>query len=286
MEYVRFGKTNAKVSRVGFGGAPAGLRNYLHAFDPAVKKDRIPIIKAIHKAMELGINYFDTAPAYGDGEGEKIFGEALQGVEPEKIFLATKISVGDRDHVRSSMEASLRGLKRESIDLIQIHGMSYSDEETELILRVGGMLDEMVRLKEEGLVKFIGFTSEDQNSAVYRFIRSGRFDMIQVCYNLMFQHPYDPVRKSGSLFEAEKWDMGIATMRPTTSMIFEKWIQKVNPDNTFDYTGALIQFVLSNPLIDVVLIGMRSPERVVKNIEICIDTSGRIDIGDLHHRFV
>jgi hypothetical protein len=94
------------------------------------------------------------------------------------------------------------------------------------------------------------------------------------------------VRKSGSLFEAEKWDMGIATMRPTTSMIFRKWIEKVNPDNTFDYTGALIQFVLSNPLIDVVLIGMRTPERVVKNIEIFNDTSGRIDIGDLHHRFV
>ena len=70
------------------------------------------------------------------------------------------------------------------------------------------MLDEMVRLKEQGLVKFIGFTSEDQNPAVYRFIRSGRFDVIQVCYNLMFQHPYDPVRKSGSLFEAEKWGHG------------------------------------------------------------------------------
>jgi predicted aldo/keto reductase-like oxidoreductase len=286
MDYVRFGKTNVQVSRIGFGGAPAGLKNYLHAFDPAKEGDKKGIIEAIHKAIELGINYFDTAPAYGDGQGEEIFGDALQGVEPEKIFLATKISVGDKDDVRGSMEASLKRLRRDSIDLIQIHGTSFSDEEVKFILRDGGMLDEIYRLKEEGLVKFIGFTSEDQNPAVYRFIQSGRFDMMQICYNLIFQHPYDPVRKSGSLYEAKKVDMGIATMRPATSMIFRKWIEKVNPDNTFDYTGALIQFVLSNPLIEVVIIGMRSVKRVVQNIEIYNNTSGRIDIGELHHRFV
>lgn len=286
MDYVRFGKTNVQVSRIGFGGAPAGLKNYLHAFDPAKEGDKKGIIEAIHKAIELGINYFDTAPAYGDGQGEEIFGDALQGVEPEKIFLATKMSMGDKDDVRGSMEASLKRLRRDSIDLIQIHGTSFSDEEVKFILRDGGMLDEIYRLKEEGLVKFIGFTSEDQNPAVYRFIQSGRFDMMQICYNLIFQHPYDPVRKSGSLYEAKKVDMGIATMRPATSMIFRKWIEKVNPDNTFDYTGALIQFVLSNPLIEVVIIGMRSVKRVVQNIEIYNNTSGRIDIGELHHRFV
>src|SRR4030042_1950736 len=286
MDYVRFGKTNVQISRIGFGGAPAGLKNYLHAFDPAKEGDKKGIMEAIHKAIELGINYFDTAPAYGDGQGEEIFGDALQGVEPGKIFLATKISVGDKDDVRGSMEASLKRLRRDSIDLIQIHGTSFSDEEVKFILRDGGMLDEIYRLKEEGLVKFIGFTSEDQNPAVYRFIQSGRFDVMQVCYNLIFQHPYDPVRKSGSLYEAKKVDMGIATMRPATSMIFRKWIEKVNPDNTFDYTGALIQFVLSNPLIEVVIIGMRSVKRVVQNIEIYNNTSGRIDIGELHHRFV
>jgi predicted aldo/keto reductase-like oxidoreductase len=286
MEYVRLGKTDVKVSKIGFGGAPAGLKNYLHAFDPAKEEDRKRIIEAIHKAVELGINYFDTAPAYGDGQGEEIFGEALQGIETERIFLATKMSVGDKNHVRASMEASLKKLKRDSIDLIQIHGTSYSDEEADFTLKDGGMLDEMYQLKDEGLVRFIGFTSEDQNPALYRFIRSGRFDMMQICYNLIFQHPYDPVRKSGSIYEAKKMDMGIATMRPTTSMIFRKWIEKVNPNNTFDYTGALIQFVLSNPLIDVVLIGMRNTKRVVQNVEIYNNTSGRVDIDDLHNRFV
>ncbi len=286
MEYVRLGKTKAKVSKIGFGGAPAGMKNYLHAFDPTKEEDKKGIIKAIHKAVDLGINYFDTAPAYGEGQGEEIFGEALQGVDPGKIFLATKMSVGDKDHVRRSMETSLKRLKRNSIDLIQIHGTSYSDEEADFVLKEGGMIDEMCRLRDEGLAKFIGFTSEDQNPAMYRLIRSERFDTMQTCYNFIFQHPYDPVRKSGSIYEAKKMDMGITTMRPATSMIFQKWIEKVNPNNTFDYTGALVQFVLSNPLIDVVLIGMRSVNRVVQNIEIYNNTLGRIDIDELHHRFV
>jgi hypothetical protein len=262
------------------------MKNYLHAFDPTKEEDREGIIKAIHKAVELGIDYFDTAPAYGEGQGEEIFGEALQGVDPGKIFLATKMSVGGKDHVRRSMEASLKRLKRNSIDLIQIHGTSYSDEEADFVLKEGGMIDEMYRLRDEGLVKLIGFTSEDQNPAMVRLIRSGRFDMMQTCYNFIFQHPYDPVRKSGSIYEAKKMDMGIATMRPATSMIFRKWIEKVNPNSTFDYTAALVQFVLSNPLIDVVLIGMRSVKRVLQNIEIYNNTSGRIDIDELHHRFV
>jgi predicted aldo/keto reductase-like oxidoreductase len=286
MEYARLGKTNANVSKIGFGGAPAGMKNYLHVFDPAKEGDRRGIVEAIHKAVELGINYFDTAPAYGEGQGEEIFGEALQGVDAKKIFLATKMSVGDKDHVRRSMEASLKRLKRSSIDLIQIHGTSYSDEEADFVLKEGGMIDQMCRLRDEGLVKFIGFTSEDQNPAMYRLVRSGRFDMMQTCYNFIFQHPYDPVRKSGSLYEAKKMNMGIATMRPATSMIFQKWIEKVNPTNTFDFTDALLQFVLSNPLIDVVIIGMRSAKRVVQNIEIYNNPSARIDIDELHHRFV
>jgi predicted aldo/keto reductase-like oxidoreductase len=110
--------------------------------------------------------------------------------------------------------------------------------------------------------------------------------MIQICYNLFFQHPYDPRRPFGTLFEAEKKGMGIAVMRPTTSGLFQKWIAAVNPANTFDYTRSLIQFSFSNPLVDVVLIGMRSAERVVQNVEICNDTQGRIEIKDIYEYYV
>lgn len=75
-------------------------------------------------------------------------------------------------------------------------------------------------------------------------------------------------------------------MRAPTSGTFQRWIRMIRPDDTFDYTPALIQFVLSNPLVDVALIGMRTPERVIANVGIVDDTAGRIDIARVHARYV
>lgn len=286
MQYTELGKTGRRVSRIGFGGAPAGLTNYLHAYDPRVGAEREDVIAAIRKAWELGINYFDTAPGYGDGQSESIFGEALQGIPSQELFIATKVPVWGGVDVRRSVEESLKRLGRDYLDLIQIHGTSYSPEEMEKVLQGGGIAEQMARLKDEGLVRHIGFTSEDQNVELYTLIRSGLFDVMQMCYNLIYQHPCDPSRKSGSLYEAEKEGLGIVTMRAATSMIFQKWVRLVNPDNTFDYSAALIQFVLSNPLVDVVLTGMRSPDIVMENVQLCDELSGRIDLESLHNRYI
>jgi aryl-alcohol dehydrogenase-like predicted oxidoreductase len=285
MEYVQFGNTGAKVSRLGFGGAPAGLKNYLERYDPVDLADRRAMQQALERALELGITYFDTAPGYGQGQGEEIFGEVLAEAGAP-IFLATKVSLGDREHVRRSIHASLRHLRREQLDLLQIHGGSYTAEAIDQVLRAGGMLEEMCRLKEEGLVRFIGFTSEDTNEAVYHFVRTGLFDTLQICYNLLYQHPYDPSRPFGSLLAAEKAGLGIVTMRTATSGTFQRWVQMVNPGNTFDYTPALIQYVLSNPLVDVALVGMRNADEVARNVAIADDLAGRIDLVKLHTRYV
>lgn len=286
MEYTLFGATGRKVSRVGFGGAVAGLRNYLHEYDPQSDESIQGVVKAIHKALELGITYFDTAPGYGSGASEKMFGLALEGVNPGEIFLATKASLCDYDGLMRSVESSLQNLRRDSIDLLQIHGDTITEEKEAMITAPRGMLAAMEEVKRQGLVKHIGFTTEDNNEAVYRFIHSGRFDSVQMCYNFLFQHPYEPSRPFGTLYAAEKAHMGIATMRAPTSGTFQRWIQMVNPGNTFDYTPALIQFVLSNPLVDVALIGMRTAARVEQNVRIANDLSGRIDISKVHTRYV
>lgn len=286
MEYTLFGKTGRQVSRLGFGGAVAGITNYLHAHDPAGRNERDSVIDAIHAALENGITFFDTAPVYGDGLSEEIFGIALEGVPQEKIYLATKINSWGEVDVRRSVEDSLRRLRRSSLDLVQIHGTTYSQETAQKLLQKNGMAEQLVKLREEGLLKGVGFTSEDQNEPVYQMIRSGYFDSVQLCYNFIFQHPYDASRKCGTIYEAEKRGMGIITMRAATSMIFQKWIKHVNPENTFNYTPALIQFPLSNPMVNVVLVGMSTRKRVLENIAICDDKSGRVNIDDLHSTVV
>jgi len=286
MEYTIFGKTGRKVSRIGFGGAVAGLKNYLHTYDPASDESIQGVVAAILKAYELGINYFDTAPGYGNGQSEKMFGTALEGIDENSIFLATKCGIGDRDHVMRSVESSLKNLKRDSIDLLQIHGDGISSEKESMIMNKGGMLEAMQEVKNSGLVKHIGFTTEDNNDVVYHLIHCGQFDMIQLCYNFIFQHPFEPSRPFGSLLAAEAQRMGIVTMRAPTSGTFQRWIKMVNPANTFDYTRPLIQFVLSNPLVDVALVGMRTANRVIENVDICNDLAGRIDLNELHTRYV
>lgn len=284
METVRLGNTGATVSRLGFGGAPAGLTNYLQSSSPQDARQREQTIAAIHRAAELGVTFFDTAPAYGSGASEEIYGEALAAVKTP-VFVATKAS-HQVESVRGSLEASLSRLRRDRVDLFQIHGTSYDEATVDAILAPGGMLDELERLKAEGLTRFIGFTTEDNNPPFYRLMATGRFDVVQMCYNFAFQHPYDAARPAGSLLEAAAQGLGVITMRTLTAGLLQKWVQAVNPANTFDYSPALLQYVLSNPLVNVALVGMRTPKEVEKNVAIVNDTSGRIDIVELNRKFL
>ena len=93
-------------------------------------------------------------------------------------------------------------------------------------------------------------------------------------------------RPFGSLIEAKRRGMATVTMRTATSGVFQRWVQMVNPGNTFDYTGALIQFVLSNPLVDAALVGMRDVDTVEANVRIWRDVASRIDLTALQGRYV
>jgi len=284
VETTQLGHTGSIVSRLGFGGAPAGLTNYLTPYSSADQQQRHQVIAALQKAVDLGITYFDTAPGYGAGSGEAIFGEALAGVTTP-IFLATKINHSEAN-VRAAIEASLTRLRRDCLDLVQVHGSSYTPAVAASMLAEGGLLAQLEALRAEGLIRFLGFTSEDNNAAVDQFIASDRFDVMQICYNLLHQHAYEPTRPFGSILQADRQGMGVVTMRTLTSGILQKWIQQVNPANTFDYTPALLQFVLSNPLVDVALVGMRTPAEVERNVAIWQDTRGRISLTHLHEKYV
>jgi uncharacterized protein len=284
MEYVELGRTGRTVSRLGFGGAPAGLTDYLASYSPEDAAQRREVIAALERALALGVTYFDTAPAYGDGASEAIYGEVL-GDLGDEVFVATKVLTRVAD-VRASVEGSLERLNRDTLDLVQLHGSSYAQAQADAFLAPEGLVSQLEALQAEGLIRHLGFTTEDNNRAVYRFIDSGRFDVIQMCYNLLYQHPAEWTRPFGSMFEAEDAGMGIVTMRTVTSGLFQRWVQWVNPENTFDYTPALLQFVLSNSMVDVALVGMRDVEIVEANVRICEDLSGRIDLRNLHAKYV
>jgi len=281
MQTVLFGDTGFRVSRLGFGGATAGIKNYLGAFDPEKAEDRDPIIAAIQRAVELGVTYFDTAAGYGDGASETLFGEAMQGAKRDELYLASKFGVWNTKEVRPGLEETLKRMRIDYLDLLQIHGTIYSKQHLGDILHPGGFLDQLEKLQSQGMIRHIGFTGEGSDPAMVQLFETGRFDAMQVQYNLCFQHLADFSRKSGLLFEAAKTGIATISMRSTTSGLLQRWIARVNPSNEFDYTPALIQFNLSNPLIDVVLVGMRTVEEVEANVALVDDESGRIDLKEL-----
>jgi aryl-alcohol dehydrogenase-like predicted oxidoreductase len=277
-----FPRIGLATSRLGFGGAAMGLTNYLGQYDAT--KSRDISLAAVRRAVELGITYFDTAPGYGKGLSEEIMGEALEHVPG--MILATKVPIAAATDVRASLEASLRRLRRSRVDLLQIHGNSFDGESLAQLLARGGMVDQLVRLREEGLTTTIGFTSEDNNRGVYALMDTGTFDTMQISYNVVLQHPYEPTRPFGSLFEAKRHGLFTISMRTFTSGIFQKWIRLANPADRFDYTAALIQFVLSNPLIDAALVGMRTPQEVDANVATWRNQAGRIDLTELWTRYI
>ncbi len=191
----RLGRTNLEVARLGLGGYPFGGVNRARGWDPFTPEGRAIAVRTINAALDAGINYLDTAPSYGDGNSESIFGEATQG-RREEFFLATKVGVwgemGPKDIVAAA-EASLKRLRTDVIDVYQFHGGMFTPEQADQLLR---LTDAFETLRERGLVRFLGFTVEEPWTAK-PLIASGRFDMFQVRYNLIYQSAAHHVLNEG-----------------------------------------------------------------------------------------
>jgi len=135
MQYRTLGRTGLLVSEVGMGGAQFGLTNYMGAWDAYSEEAQRDTTTTIHRALELGYSYFDTAPGYGDGRSEEMVGRALAGHRDE-VVIATKVSRGDwaPDAIYRSVEESLRRLRTDVIDVIQFHGGWYHQEDVDAVL--------------------------------------------------------------------------------------------------------------------------------------------------------
>ncbi|MCC6629360.1 MAG: aldo/keto reductase [Chloroflexi bacterium] len=286
MEQRTFGRTAARMSALGFGGAPAGLTGYLGPWDAAAAESRASVTRAIRRALDLGVTYFDTAPGYGDGLSEEIVGQALGG-DRARVFLATKTSRTQWTPagIRAACEASLRRLGVDHVDLLQFHGSWYGDDDAAAILERGG-LETYQRLRDEGKVRFLGLTAEGATGAVERLIASDGFDALMICFNLCYQGAgafRNRLLPSETLLSrAKAHGMGVVTMRTLTSGVLQRWLARVAPDTGVDWSAALLGFVLSHPQVDVALVGMRTVGEVECNVATVTSGAYRVDLPAIH----
>jgi aryl-alcohol dehydrogenase-like predicted oxidoreductase len=287
MQYRTLGKTGLLVSEVGMGGAQFGLTNYMgrwDAFSQAAERDTTA---TIHRALDLGYSYFDTAPGYGSGRSEEMVGRALEG-HREDVVLATKVSRGGwtPGEIHRSVEDSLRRLRTDVIDVIQFHGGWYHQQDVDAILTEGG-LEAFQELREQGKVRYLGFTAEGPSCGVEQLIATGAFDVMQIRYSLLYGHPSDWENGEGVIRQADAQGMGIVLMRPMTSGVFQRLMKKTFPQiHTLEVGRLLLNYVLSDPYVDVALVGVREPRYVEMNNAISDDVDSRIDLVELHERYV
>lgn len=190
MEYRTFGSTGLQISAIGFGtGGTSGL---MGRGDPEQQR------AVTGYALEQGINYFDTAPGYDATKSEASLGRTLQelGARP---LIGTKVRLRPQDWrdipgaVRRSVDASRERLRVESIDLIQLHNRvaldrrEWDDDVVSVrdVLGPGGILETLKRLRDEGQVRFFGFTGIGEVAALDELIESGEFHSVQAYYNLL-----------------------------------------------------------------------------------------------------
>ena len=185
MELRALGRTGLRVSALGFGcGNVGGL---MVRGSPADQE------RAVARALELGINYFDTAPSYGDGESERNLGRVLRALRPD-VLVGTKFRVEPTERgrvaeaVTSSLEASLGRLGMERVDLLQLHNRISPDARADG-LDAGMVLDQVVpaleRLRQQGKLRFFGITALGDTAALHRVIEARAPHTAQVCYNLL-----------------------------------------------------------------------------------------------------
>ena len=185
MDYRPLGSTGIRVSEIGFGcGNVGGLM---------IRGEHGDQVKAAARAIELGINYFDTAPSYGDGQSEINLGQVLKELSAD-VYVGTKFRVTThepgriRGNVIASVEESLTRLQREQVDLIQTHNHVASMAEDGSVTpeeALGEAVDALRELREQGKVRFWGVTAVGETAALHRVIDSATLHTVQSVYNLV-----------------------------------------------------------------------------------------------------
>lgn len=175
VEYTTFGKTGIRVSKLGLGGAPLG-----GDFGPVTDEQ---VIEVIDRALELGINFIDTAPLYGRGESERRIGLALKGKRDQMVIATKAVMRGvpyTYENTILSVEESLKRLGTDYVDVIQMHELSELNSE----MGMNETIPAFLKLKEQGKVRAIGVNALNP-SLLLPFIKTGLIDSIQTFYRYM-----------------------------------------------------------------------------------------------------
>ena len=275
MQYVDFGKTGARVSRLGMGcmRLPSDEKEGKTVYNEEKS------IALIHRAMELGVNYFDTAPYYCDKQSEVILGKALKGGRREKIYLSTKnpIETNSGDDYEKRLETSLKNLDTSCIDFYHFWGISLTDFTNDVMAK-DGPLERAMKLKEQGLIKHISFSFHDgdarekEGDNLIEILKRGEgvLESLLCQYNLMDRN------KEGGIGRAFEMGLGTVVMGPVGGGRLgapSKVILDLLPGKFTSSAELALRFVFANSRVNIALSVVSSIEQLEENVRVADNTA-------------
>lgn len=296
MQYRKFGQSEILVSKIGHGTWGMG-----GMWGP---REDHTAIAALIRGLELGINFIDTAAVYGNGHSEELIASALKKHKAKDVFIASKVPplnrqwpareknvslVFPKEHIISETEKSLKNLRRDYLDLQQLH--VWQDD----WLKTPEFLEAVDTLKTQGKIKCFGISinDHDPNSAI-QAVESGLIDSVQVIYNIFDQTPENKLfptceKHNVAVIVRVPFDEGSLTGKLTPNTEFHKkdWrkyyftkarleetctrvesLKHLLDENSPDLPSLALQFCLSHPSVTTVIPGMRTLSHVESNCRI------------------
>jgi len=250
-------------------------------------------LRALHRAIDLGINFIDTADAYGRGHSEELLAQVLK-TRRNEVVLATKggnqftarqgLRNFDPDYITSALEQSLKRLQIETIDLYQLHNPSPE------VMRRGDIFDRLDRFKREGKIRFYGVSLEKTADGIVA-IETGKPDTLQVVYNILHQDPEEQLfplaqQEHIGIIARVPLERGVLSGRFKSTAEFAQrdWRRGVFPDEALTQANvaveqlqflvkgevpnlaqAALRFVLCHPAVSTMIPGIRTVKQAEDN---------------------
>jgi aryl-alcohol dehydrogenase-like predicted oxidoreductase len=256
------GKTGVEVSALILGGVSGMMQKPTAEFHPA---------ELANAALDAGINYFDTAASYGAGQSELNYGVVV-GKRRNEVFLATKTGNRTYDGAMREVEASLKRLQTDHLDLLQVHGVSYNEDFT-LWGRPDGMMKAFNKLRDEKVTRFIGVTGHESADAMNNAIDRFEFDTILTTFNpVPRRKPFrelvlpNAIRKRMGIIAMKVMGGGLGALaigNPKEKPVSGNWYWDDTPNQA--EASTLIRYVLGLP-VTCADIGMKSLKELEINI--------------------
>jgi aryl-alcohol dehydrogenase-like predicted oxidoreductase len=254
LEYRTLGKTGLKVTVVGMG--------VMNCSDPVV----------VLRALDLGINFYDTADCYMWGKNEEMVGKALQG-KRDKVLIQTKVHPNEEKKMRASVERSLRRLRTDYVDVLVWHGHSHPEEVSDQ-----NLYEFMMKMKKEGKARFTGFSAHSRMASLLREASNQNYhDVALVSYN--FTHSKE-LKEAVAL--AAKSGIGIVAMKTQAGGYKKGKMEGLSPHQ------AALKYALMDQNVSTAVPGVTTVEQIEECAAVMGTSFSRRNVDELkqYHAFL